>query len=663
MLGRSAVAVTLLRLRIFVVAALLTVVGTMIGGATSSAQVDTAGPVAGWSSWGNTPGGLRYSPLTQITPANVGRLHVAWTYHIGALKSDSTHPLNTFEATPIIAEDRMYLCSNVNRVVALDPETGREIWSYDPKIKTEGLWLHNCRGVTYYHDDTAAPGAECAGRILTGTLDARLIALDAATGKPCSGFGVDGAVDLTKDLGEVRPGEYTVPSPPVIAGDRVVIGAGVLDNTRIDIAAGVVRAFDVRSGALSWAWNPLPPTMTDKDAAPSGEAYAHGTTNAWSEFSVDAERGLVFIPTGNTSPDYYGGMRHGLDYYSSSVVALDAATGHVVWHFQTIHHDLWDYDIPAQPVLFDFPTDHGPVPALAQATKQGNIFILDRRTGEPLVPVEERPVPQQGGAPDDTPSPTQPFLTNPAYDLYPGDLTADDMWGFTPWDKGKCRDAFNSYLYEGRYTPPSVKGSIIFPYDFGIMNWGGLAIDPDRNILVVNTSRVFSAISMVPRKEADARIARGDPPVSLALGTPYAFDRKVMVSPFGAPCNRPPWGTLVAIDMKAGKRLWEIPLGTTRDAAPFPIWLGLGVPSVGGPIVTASGLAFIAATTDDFIRAFDITTGKMLWQERLPAGGQANPMTYRLKPDGKQYVVIAAGGHRMLGTKPGDSLIAYTLGD
>jgi quinoprotein glucose dehydrogenase len=627
------------------------------------AQIDNSGPTAGWAAWGNTAGGLRFSPLNQITPQNVSKLHIAWTYHFGPSVTQAAHPLFTLEVTPIIGDGRMYVCSNVNKVVALDPETGKEIWIYDPKVNTNGVFLHNCRGVTFYHDGAAAAGAECASRIFTGTLDGRLIALDAATGKPCAGFGKNGEVDLKADLGTVKPGEYTVPSPPAIAGDKVILGAGVLDNTRIDIAAGVVRAFDARTGALSWAWNPLPPDLDEKTLAPAGERYAHGTTNAWTVFSVDTEHGLVFVPTGNTSPDYFGGMRHGLDYYSNSLVALDVATGKVAWHFQTIHHDLWDYDLPSQPVLFDFPGANGPVPAIVQSTKQGNIFILNRLTGEPLIPVEERAVPQTGGVADDMPAPTQPFLTNPAYDLYPGNLSADDMWGFTFWDKGKCRDAFNALLYEGRYTPPSTQGSAVFPYDYGIMNWGGLAIDPTRNILIVNTSRVFAEIKMVPRVEADARTAAGNPPTMAAIGTPYAYDRLVQTSPFGAPCNRPPWGTLVAIDLKAGKRLWEIPFGTTRDAAPFPIWLGLGVPSVGGPIVTASGLAFIAGTTDNFIRAFDVANGTEVWKERLPAGGQANPMTYRLKPDGKQFVVIAAGGHAMLGTKLGDSLIAYTLGD
>ncbi|HEX4505840.1 MAG TPA: pyrroloquinoline quinone-dependent dehydrogenase [Alphaproteobacteria bacterium] len=630
---------------------------------TASAQTDISGPTAGWDDWGNTAGGLRYSPLTQITPQNVGKLKVAWTYHFGPSATQAKYPLFTLEVTPIIAEGRMYVCSNVDRVAALDPETGKEIWTHDPKVNTNGVYLHNCRGVTFYHDAQAAAGAECASRIFNGTLDGRLIALDAATGKPCSGFGKNGEVDLKADLGTVKPGEYTVPSPPVMAGDKVILGAGVLDNTRIDIAAGVVRAFDARTGELSWAWNPLPPDLDEKTLAPAGERYAHGTTNAWTVFSVDAEHGLVYVPTGNTSPDYFGGMRHGLDYYSNSLVALDVATGKVAWHFQTVHHDLWDYDLPSQPVLFDFPTAGGPVPAVAQSTKQGNIFILNRLTGEPLVPVEERPVPTTGAVPDETPSPTQPYVTNPTYDLYPGDLSAKDMWGFTFWDEGKCRDAFNALLYEGRYTPPSSKGTAVFPYDYGIMNWGGFAIDPNKNLLIVNTSRVFAEIKLVPRAEADARAAAGHPAGMPAVGTPYAYDRIIQLSPFGAPCNRPPWGTLVAIDLKAGKRAWEIPLGTTRDAAPFPIWLGLGVPSVGGPIVTASGLAFIAGTSDNFIRAFDVNDGKELWKERLPAGGQANPMTYRLKADGKQFVVIAAGGHAMMGTKQGDSLIAYTLGD
>jgi quinoprotein glucose dehydrogenase len=623
--------------------------------------IDYTGPTSGWSFYGGNEGGTRTSPLTQITPENVGRLKVAWTYRLGEFQSKSQHPLEAIEATPIIAEGKLYVCSNTSKIAALNPETGAEVWTYDPNIDGTGYWLHNCRGVSYYHDRQAASGAACASRIIAGTLDGRLTALDAATGKPCEDFGEHGQVDLKKDLGSVNPGEYSLPSPPVIIGDRIVTGAGVLDNTRADIAAGVIRAFNARTGALEWAWNPLMPGKTDADLAPPGEKYARGTTNSWSVLSADSERGLIFIPTGNTSPDHYGGLRNGLDYYSSSVVALKAETGEVAWHFQTVHHDLWDYDVPAQPVLFDFPVDGGTKPAVAVATKQGNIYILNRETGEPLVPVEERPAPQ-GALPGDTVSPTQPFPANPAYVLHPGKLTEDDMWGFTFWDRNKCREEFRKYRNDGLYTPPSTQGSILFPYTNGIMNWGSVSVDPARNILVVNTSRILSQITMVPREEAEAQMAKGAF-FQQAKGTPYAVFNLPILSPLGAPCNPPPWGTLTAIDLKAGKRLWDITLGTTRDVAPFPIWLPLGSPSLGGPVTTASGVTFIAATMDNFIRAFDTATGKKLWQARLPAGGQATPMTYRLREDGKQYVVIAAGGSKFLRTKTGDYLIAYALPD
>lgn len=629
---------------------------------TSSGPIDYSGPTAGWSHYGGTEGGLRSSPLTQITPENIGRLKVAWTYHLGQFKTKSAHPLEAIEATPIIAEGKLYVCSNTSKITALDPETGKEIWAYDPNVNAEGYWLHNCRGVSHYHDSQAAEGAVCAGRIFSGTLDGRLVALDAATGKPCEDFGDKGLVDLKADLGKINPGEYSLPSPPVVIGDRIVTGAGVLDNTRTDIPAGVIRAFDARSGALVWAWNPLAPGKADAEFAPHGEKYTRGTTNSWSVLSADSERGLVFIPTGNTSPDHYGVLRNGLDYYSSSIVALKAATGEVAWHFQTVHHDLWDYDVPAQPVLFDFPTDNGPVAALAAATKQGNIYILNRETGVPLVPVEERPVPQTGAVPGETLSPTQPFPTNPAYIMHPGNLTIDDMWGFTFWDRNKCRAAFKNYRNEGLYTPPSLEGSIMFPYTNGIMNWGSVAIDPVRNILIANTTRTLSEITLVPRAEAERRGALGEF-FQQAKGTPYAVENNILMSPFGAPCNPPPWGTLAAIDLKAGKRVWEIPLGSTRDMAPFPFWFNLGVPNLGGSVITASGVVFIAATTDNFFRAFDINSGKKLWQARLPAGGQATPMTYRLRPDGKQFVVIAAGGSKFFRTKTGDSLIAYTLSE
>ena len=643
--------------------------------------VDNSGPVAGWGFWGGNEGGMRYSPLTQITPANVKQLKVAWTYRIGEASLTPAHPtdpaevrrmlakgltpevrrLPALEATPILADGRLYLCSSMNRVVALDPETGHELWSFDPKLDTTGAVLLVCRGVSYYHDASAPAGRACADRIFTATQDARLIALDAKTGTPCADFGREGTVDLKAGLGHTLPGDYGVTVPPTLIGDRVLVGGRITEDMRTDMPAGVVRAFDARSGSLLWAWNSVPPETAGAGGTDEG-TYRRSTANTWSVFSTDPKRNLVFIPTGNAQVGLYGTTRDadGRDYYASSVVALDAASGKVVWHFQTVHHDVWDYDVPSQPVLFDFPTPQGPVPALAQPTKQGYLFILNRETGEPLVPLEERPAPQGGAVPGERLSPTQPVPTNEAYVLQRPKFTEADMWGFTPWDKGKCRELFRRYRYEGVFSPPSLQGTITYPDNLGVMNWGSAAIDPVRGLLIINTSHVATVAQLVPRAQAEERFAKGEWLLAQE-GTPYAAQWTAMLSPWGAPCNKPPWGELVAIDLKSGKRAWQVPLGTTRDLAPFPLWLKLGTPNIGGPLVTASGLTFIGATTDDFLRAFDNASGAELWKGRLPAGPQATPMTYRLSPQGRQFVVIAAGGHRYMRTKLGDYLVAFTL--
>lgn len=638
------------------------VMAALVGGCARSGEVDYTGPTAGWEHWGGTQAGTRYSPLTQITPANVKRLRVAWEYHIGNLKRPGPMQFPAVEATPILAEGRLYLCSSLSRVVALDPETGHEIWSHDPKVNLDGVFLQNCRGVTYYRDPSALQGQACAGRILAPTLDGRLLALDAARGTPCPGFGRNGSIDLRAGLGATQPGDYALTSPPVIAAGRVILGGMIGDNLRLDMPAGVVRAFDVNTGALSWSWNSVPPDRTETQTVGNGEPYVRGTANAWSVFSVDPALGLVYVPTGNTAPDLYGGLRNGLDYYSSSLVALDAATGRVAWHFQTVHHDLWDFDVPAQPVLFDFPSAAGPVPAVAQATKQGHIFILDRRTGVPLVPVEERPVPQGGAVRGEVPAPTQPAPLNAAYTVYPGDLSVEKMWGFTPWDRHKCRERFQQHRYDGQFSLPSEQGTITFPFSNGLLNWGSVSIDPERQILITNSTRVAAVVTMIPRAEADRRMAKGEA-LYPAFGSPFAFKHEWLLSPLGAPCNPPPWGVLLAIDLKQGKRLWEVPLGTTRELAPWPAWFKLGAPNIGGSVLTASGLAFIGASTDGYLRAFDVHDGKLLWQDHLPAGAQATPMTFRLRRDGKQYVVVAAGGHKYLRSKLGDSVIAYALPD
>jgi quinoprotein glucose dehydrogenase len=619
---------------------------------------DRSGPVADWPFYGGDAGGRRWSPLDEITPANVGRLELAWVHRSGdVLDGSASLGKSSLQVTPIVVDGTLYACTPRGRVFALDPETGRERWRYDPGVDASQFYIVNCRGVSSWLDEAAPEGSSCRRRIFVATLDARLIALDAASGTPCAEFGAGGSVDLGAGIGERAPGEYGVTSPPALVGGRVVVGSMVLDNRRTDSPGGVVRAFDARTGALAWAWDPVPP-----GAAGANGAYTRGTTNAWAPLSVDEARGLVFVPTGNTSPDYYGGQRGGLDLYSSSVVALDAASGRVRWHFQTVHHDVWDYDVPAQPTLFDWPGPDGPVPALVQATKLGHLFVLARETGAPLLPVEERPVPQAGAVPGETLAATQPFPVLPA-PLHPAALSAGDAFGFTFWDRAKCREAIAALRSDGVFTPPSGQGSVQYPGMIGGMNWGGVAVDPERGLLVVNTQRIATRIRLLTREELRAKY--GDTPPAYGVepqeGTPYALERAPLLSPLGAPCNPPPWGTLAALDLATGALRWEVPLGTTRDLAPWPLWLDTGTPNLGGPLVTRSGLVFIGATTDFFLRAFDLESGRELWKARLPTAAHATPMTYRVRDGGRQYVVIAAGGHGLLGTPPGDALLAFAL--
>ncbi|MBW2497341.1 MAG: pyrroloquinoline quinone-dependent dehydrogenase [Deltaproteobacteria bacterium] len=632
--------------------------------ACSEERAPESGRTAGWLRYGADDAGTRHSPLDQLTPDNVHRLEVAWTYNTGDILDGSTSLApSTFQTTPILLDDTIYFCTPFNRVIALDAESGEERWTHDPKANIEGLYTLNCRGVSTWTDSRARPDAHCSTRIFSGTLDARLIALDAKTGRPCADFGEEGVVDLTEGIGDTEPGEYGVTSPPVVIGDRIVTGSMVLDNRRVDAPSGVVRAYSARSGRLLWAWNALVP---GEQTSEEGD-YRRGTSNAWGALSADAERNLVFVPTGNTSPDYFGGHRKGLDYYSSSIIALDADSGEPVWNFQTVYHDVWDYDIGAQPVLFDFPGERGVRPGVIAATKMGHLFFLDRLSGEPLLPVEERPVPGRA-APEDFLSPTQPFPIRPP-PLHPATLTPEDAFGFTPWDKRACRQIIESARSEGIFTPPSTQGTIQYPGMVGGMNWGSLSVDHGRRLLVVNTQRIASYIRLIPREEYDAMEAseEGLPKYGFEpqKGSPYGLERYPLLSPhLGAPCNPPPWGTLVAVDLATGDVVWEVPLGNSRNLAPWPIWrfLGdIGVPNLGGPITTASGLTFIGATTDGFLRAFKTATGEELWRVRLPTSAHATPMTYRVRPDGRQFVVVAAGGHMLLGTEPGDALIAYAL--
>lgn len=635
---------------------------------TETSSESSTEPVE-WESYGRDPGGSRYSPLDQIHRSNVRHLEVAWVYRTGDWSDGSGDvPKTAFEATPIVVDGTLYVSTIYGRVIALDPETGAERWAFDPKMdRTVHRSEIGNRGVATWIDTKLAEDAPERRRIFVATIDARLIALDAATGRRCADFGKGGEIDLTQGVdlgGQTNDKEdYGVTSAPAVLGDLVVVGSAVGDNRAVTVERGVVRAFDVRTGELRWFFDPIPRSESDPawKTWENDSAARTGAGNVWAPISVDTQRDLVFVPTSCPSPDYYGGERLGSNEYANSVVALRGATGEVVWHYQIVHHDLWDYDLPAQPTLIDVRKDGKTIPAVAQATKMGFLFLLHRETGEPIYPVEERPVPQSD-VPGERSWPTQRFPTLPL-PLAKGEAKPEDAWGITPWDRNRSRELLERYRYEGIYTPPSLQGSIELPGIAGGTNWGSVTFEPRRGLVVLNMSHLPFVIKLFPRDKFDLDKAEAEWPAEYSpqLGTPYIMGRSPLLSPLGLPVTKPPWGTLAAVDVNTGAVKWEVPLGTIRDLAPVPLPVRLGVPNLGGPMSTGGDLVFIGAAADNYIRAFDIDTGEELWKRRLPAGGQATPMTYRLKATGKQFVVIAAGGHGKLGTKLGDYLIAFQL--
>jgi quinoprotein glucose dehydrogenase len=609
-----------------------------------------ATPAPAWEYWGGDAGGTRFSKLDQITPANVGNLIRAWEYRTGDLLGRPPEAMKRtkFEATPLFVEDSLILCSPFNEVIALDPGTGAQKWRYDPKISNAQRPgnRYNCRGVAHWIDDRTAEGAACRSRIFMGTNDARVIALDARTGTPCADFGSNGEVkiDIGKDL--LWPGEFQITSAPVVTRGVVVVGSAISDNVRVEAPLGTVRAFDARSGKPRWSFDPL-----IHDGIDAGHA------NVWAPMSADEERGLVFLPTTSPSPDFWGGKRPGNNEHANSVVALRSETGELAWSFQTVHHDVWDYDLPAQPTLARIDTGDGQRDVVIQPTKQGFVFVLDRDTGKSVWPVEERPVPQ-GGAEGEKLSPTQPFPTHvPA--LLPQQFSADDIFEFPPViGSPTCKEQLAALRNDGLYTPPSTRGTLIFPMTGGGVNWGGAAFDPVNQILYANTSYAIHIVKLMPSAEVEGYSPPPGHDFGRQRGAPFAMTRVVALSKLGLLCNKPPWGTMVAVDLKAGKILWRSTVGTSEDRAPLGLAFPWGTPLVNGVAITAGGLVFTGAM-DAYLRAFDAKSGEELWQGRLPVPGVANPMTYLWK--GEQYVAIAAGGHSEAGASIGDSVVAFRL--
>ncbi|WP_092957427.1 glucose/quinate/shikimate family membrane-bound PQQ-dependent dehydrogenase [Paracidovorax konjaci] len=685
-----------------------------------AAQAAPSLPDGEWHAYGRTGYGQRFSPLAQITPANASQLQMAWEYRTGDLRGKDGDPEETtYEVTPLKIGNRLFLCTPHQSVIALDATTGKQLWRYDPEIENKLALQHlTCRGLSYQPPrdpvadaspaalgavagiaaggeraepaqhasptttQPAAPAEQaaaqrqppiaaqrgpkdpaCRAKLFMPTADGRVIALNPDSGAVCTNFGGGtGQIDLWQRMPNLRPGAYYSTSPVVVTQRLVIVGGTVLDNASVKEQSGVIRAFDIDTGALVWNWDSGNPD--DTAPLPPGRTYMPNSPNSWSISSVDEALGMVYVPMGNQPPDQWGGNRSpAVERYSSSVVALDLDSGRVRWHFQTVHHDLWDYDVPSQPTLIDLQVGGQTVPALVQPTKQGELFVLDRRTGTPVLPVQEHPAPQ-GAARGDRTAPTQP---KSALSFDPPPLRERDMWGGTMFDQLACRIAFHRLRYEGRFTPPSEQGSIVYPGNFGVFNWGGIAVDPQRQVAFTTPTYLAFVSKLVPRKDdTSLMVQEGGPPkgslpaLNENFGAPFAASMKPFMSPVGLPCQAPPWGYVAGVDLRTGEVAWKHRNGTVRDLSPLPLPFRMGVPGIGGPMLTGGGVAFYSGALDNYVRAYDLADGRMLWQDRLPAGGQATPMSYTGE-DGRQYVVVVAGGHGSTGTKPGDSVRAYAV--
>ncbi|MFT4014886.1 MAG: membrane-bound PQQ-dependent dehydrogenase, glucose/quinate/shikimate family [Paracoccus sp. (in: a-proteobacteria)] len=637
-----------------------------------------------WAHYGNGVESNRFAALDQINTGNVDKLQVAWTFRTGDIPI-STGAGAEDQLTPLQVGDKLFVCTPKNNVIALDADTGEQLWRTDINATVGGVW-ERCRGLAYF--DVTAPlvqpadagstpvtpvslpaGATCERRILMNSIDARLFAINADTGAFCPEFGTNGVVDLKEGIGDVaNKAFYTLTSAPTVAGTTVVIGGRVADNVQVDMPGGVIRGFDVVTGALRWAFD-TGSEDPNKVLAP-GEIYSRSSANVWAGTTWDPASNTVFLPIGSPSVDLYGGTRTAADHkYGASILALDATTGHEKWVYQTVHNDLWDFDIPMAPTLIDFPKDGASVPALVFATKAGQIFVLDRKTGQPLTAVEERAV-KAATIPDEPYAKTQPFSVGMPQ-IGAQTLTESDMWGATPFDQLLCRISFRSMRYDGLFTAPDTDLSLSFPGSLGGMNWGGVSVDPNNDLLFVNDMRLGLWIQMFPQAQR-AKLSNGGEAPNAAMGevplggTPYAVVKNRFLSALGVPCQAPPFGTLTAIDLKTQKIAWQVPVGTVEETGPLGLKMGLplpvGLPTLGGSLATQGGLVFLAGTQDFYLRAWDAATGKEVWKGALPVGSQGGPMSYKSPKTGKQYVVISAGGGRQSAAR-GDYIIAYALPD
>ncbi|MCL7714556.1 membrane-bound PQQ-dependent dehydrogenase, glucose/quinate/shikimate family [Stenotrophomonas mori] len=638
--------------------------GRLAAAPSAAPPADTTAPAPGeWPAYGRSTHGQRYSPLQQITAANVGRLQLAWQMQTGDVRLPDDVGETTYEATPLKVGDTLYLCTPHSWALALDADTGKVRWRFDPGAGMEPQRQHQtCRGLSWHAGSAteSADGRACAARVFLPSADARLHALDARTGQPCEDFGDHGAIDLTHNMPFKQPGYYYSTSPPLVAGDKVIVAGAVNDNYAVDSPSGVIRAYDARSGRLLWNWDSGNPTRTAPlDPADPGQVYSASSPNSWAVASADEALGLAYFSMGNRTPDQLGMFRsRAEETYASSVVALDLASGQVRWVHQFVHHDLWDMDTPAQPSLLDLDLPQGRTPALVVPTKQGDVYVLDRRTGQALLPIGERPAPRGTDIPGQRLATHQPYS---ALSFEPPPLREADMWGASLVDQMLCRIQFRRLRYEGRYTPPSLQGSLIYPGNFGTFNWGGVAVDPRRQAMFGMPTYLAFVSTLVPKTQLEGQaLNTGEHGLNENKGADYAVELKPFLSPLGVPCQAPPWGTIAAADLRTGMVAYQYRNGTIRDLSPLPVPIRMGVPGIGGPLLTAGGVAFLAAAVDDNFRAYDVDSGKLLWNVRLPAGGQATPMTY-LDSRGRQMVVLVAGGHGSIGTRAGDYVLAYTL--